>query len=60
MDDTNVSWPHSGNDLDKFVGDLNGQFEHINFAIVLEENQTLPLLNLLVSKNSNASLDYQI
>jgi len=60
VDDTNVIWPHGQVELDLFFDHLNNQSSAIKFTKEQEVDGCLPFLDILISKNSDGSLDHQV
>jgi len=60
VDDTYVVWPHGRESLTGFFDHLNSQLESIKFTMELEENRSIPFLDILISKNNNGSLSHQV
>lgn len=50
VDDTNVKWPHGNEELNKFFEHLNEISEDIKFTMELEENESIPFLDVLVTR----------
>jgi hypothetical protein len=47
-DDTNFKWPHSKETLKNFVHHLNGLSKNIQFTMELEDNNSIPFLDVLI------------
>jgi hypothetical protein len=60
VDDTFVIWPHGWDKLDEFVTHLNKQSDHIKFTIEVENNNSLPFLDVRVTKRPDGSLSHQV
>jgi len=60
VDDTNVIWFHSHEELDLFFDHLNNQSSAIKFTKEQEVDGCLPFLDILISKNSDGSLSHQV
>jgi hypothetical protein len=56
VNDTNVIWPHGREELDKSVGHLNGQSEHIQFTMEIEENGSIPFFDAMATKKQDRTL----
>ena len=50
VDDTNALWPHGKDELDKFFQHLNDISKDIKFTMELEENGTIPFLDILIKR----------
>ena len=55
IDDTDVVWPHGTNTLNQFLEHLNNQNDNIKFTMEIEENNRLPFLDVLISRNEDGS-----
>ena len=60
MDDTNIIWPHGRESLDKSLTHLNNRSDHIKFTMEIQENNSLPFLNVLLTKKTDGSLSHQV
>jgi hypothetical protein len=60
VDDTNVKWPHGKEELDKFFEHLNGISENIKFTMELEENNSIPFLDILMTRKHNGTLGHKV
>ena len=60
VDDTNLIWTHGRENLNKFLTHLNNQSEHIKFTMEVQENNRLPFLDVLITKNEYGSLAHQV
>jgi hypothetical protein len=60
VDGTNVKWPHSKENLDKFMEHLNSQSKHIQFTMELEDNNSIPFLDVHISSKEDVSLGHQV
>ena len=58
VDDTYVVWPHGKEELDRFLGHLNNQNNNIRFTMEIENNMSLPFLDVLISKNDDGSISH--
>jgi hypothetical protein len=45
---TNIKWPHGKEKQNKFFEHLNGNFEDIKFTMELQENESIPFLDVLI------------
>ena len=50
VDDTNVVWPHGEDELRKFLSHLNSISPNIKFTMELEENGSIPFLDVLLTR----------
>jgi hypothetical protein len=50
VDDTNVLWPHGKEELQKFFQHLNNISRGIKFTMELEENGSIPFLDVVINK----------
>ena len=53
VDDTFVIWPHGPDKLENFHNHLNSLRKSIQFTIEKEEDNHLPFLDLLITKEGN-------
>ena len=60
MDDTNIIWPHGRESLDMFLTHLNNHSDHIKFTMETQENNSLPFLDVLLTKKTDGSLSHQV
>lgn len=60
VDDTFVIWTHLKSFLTQFLNHLNSQFHHIQFTMEIEQNNSLPFLDVQVTHNNNGSLSHQV
>jgi hypothetical protein len=60
VDDTHVIWPHGRDSLTGFLEHLNNQSESIKFTMELEENKSIPFLDVLITKKEDGSLSHQV
>ena len=58
LDDNNFIWPHGRENLDDFHKHINSQSNHIKFTMEIQENNFLPLLNVLIMKREDGSLSH--
>lgn len=59
VDDVFVVWPHGRQTLDEFLEHANRQHRNIQFTMELEENNTLPFLDVLVEKR-NGDIQFKV
>ena len=60
LDDTNVIWPHGENELKKFFEHLNNRSTDIKFTMELEENGSIPFLDVLITRKEDGTLGYRV
>jgi len=60
IDDTNVLWLHGKEKLDKFFQHLNNISNDIKFTMELEENNSIPFLDVLINRKQDGSLGHTI
>ena len=60
MDDTNVIWPHGEQELNRFLEHLNRQSVDIKFTMEVEENESIPYLDVLIYKILDGSLGHKV
>jgi hypothetical protein len=60
MDNTFVVWCHREEDLHDFLSHLNNIHPNIKFMMDVEQNQSLPFLNVLVSRRPDSSLGHRV
>jgi hypothetical protein len=60
MDDTFVVWPHGEEELHDFLNHLNNIRPNIKFLMEVEQNQSLPFLDVLVSRRPDSSLGRRV
>jgi hypothetical protein len=60
VDDTNVKWPHGRENLNKFMEHLNSQSKHIQFTMELEDHDSIPFPDVLISRKEDDSLAHQV
>ena len=60
VDDTFVIWPHGRDKLQDFLSLLNEHHPSISFSFEIEANNTLPFLDVAVSRNSNGTLGHKV
>jgi hypothetical protein len=56
VDDTNVKWPHGKDELLRFFDHLNGISEDIEFTMEQEENDSIPFLDVLITRKQDGTL----
>lgn len=60
VDDTFVIWPHSIDKPENFLNHINNLSPHIQFTMRIEQNHSLPFLDVLVSRNKDGFLSHQV
>ena len=60
VDDTFVVWPHSSQDIQPFLQHLNSQNPDIKFTMEVEQQNSLPFLDVLVTKTPSGRLQHQV
>jgi hypothetical protein len=60
VDDTNVKWPHGNEELNKFFKHLNEISKDITFIMKLEENESVPFLDVLVTRKQDKTLGHKV
>jgi hypothetical protein len=60
VDDTNVIWPHGKEELNKFLEHLNFLSEDIKFTMELEEDNSIPFLDVLIHRKQDGHLGHQV
>jgi hypothetical protein len=60
VDDTFVVWPHGKDELQEFLKHLNNIHPNIKFTIGMEQNKTLPFLDVMVSRRPDGSLGHSV
>jgi hypothetical protein len=60
VDDTFVVWPHGEEELHNFLNHLNNIHPNIKFMMEVEQNQSLPFLDVLVSRRPDGSLGHRV
>ena len=60
VDDTFVVWQHGKESLQMFLDHLNSIHPNIKFTMEIENNSSLPFLDVLVNKKKNGSLGHQV
>lgn len=60
MDDTFIIWHHGKDKLDIFLKYLNSLSDSINFTMEVEDNNILPFLDILISRNHDGSISHQV
>lgn len=56
VDDTYIIWLHGKEKLDTFLNHLNIQSNSIQFKMEVEENGSLPFLDILIKRNQYGSI----
>ena len=60
VDDTFVIWPHPKDTIVHFLNHLNSHSPHIQFTMEIEQSNSLPFLDSLVTRNDNGFLSHQV
>jgi retron-type reverse transcriptase len=60
VDDTNVLWPHGKEELDKFFQHLNNLSKDIKFTMELEDNGSIPFLDILINRKEDGKLGHSV
>ena len=60
VDDTNVVWPHGEDELRKFLTHLNSISPNIKFTMELEENRSIPFLDVLLTRKEDGTLGHEV
>jgi hypothetical protein len=60
VDDTNIKWPHGKKELDKFFEHLNGISEDIKFTMELEDNNSIPFLDILMTRKQDGTIEHKV
>ena len=60
VDDTFVIWPHSRRDLDHFLAHINQHHPSIKFTMETEQNNSIPFLDVLVTKLPSGKPAHQV
>jgi hypothetical protein len=60
VDDTNVKWPHGEEELGRFFEHLNSISENIKFTMELEENNSIPFLDVLITRKQDGTLGHKV
>jgi hypothetical protein len=60
FDDTNIKWPHGKEALDRFFKHLNGISENIKFTMDLEDNNSIPFLDILMTRKQDGTLGHKV
>jgi hypothetical protein len=60
VDDTFVVWTHGKDELQEFLKHPNNIHPNIMFTMEVEQNKTLPFLDVLVSRRSDSSLGHSV
>ena len=56
VDDVFSNWPHGEDKLEEFQSHINNQCDSIKFTLEKEEENSLPFLDVLITKNPDGSL----
>jgi hypothetical protein len=60
VDDTNFLWPHGRNNLNEFFDPLNSQHENIKFTMEIEKDNSIPLLDVRITKKGDGSFGHEV
>ena len=60
VDDTFVIWPHSRRELDHFLAHINQHHPSIKFTMETEQNNSIPFLDVLVTKSPSGKPAHQV
>eukprot|EP00057_Strongylocentrotus_purpuratus_P010621 XP_011665095.1 PREDICTED: uncharacterized protein LOC100890583 [Strongylocentrotus purpuratus] len=60
VDDTFIIWPHSRRDLDHFLDHINQHHPSIKFTMETEQNNSIPFLDVLVTKSPSGKPAHQV
>lgn len=60
VDDTNIKWTHGKADLEKFFINLNSISSEIKFTMELEENMSIPFLDILIMRKEDGSIGHKV
>jgi hypothetical protein len=60
VDDTNILWPHGKEELEKFFQHLNDISKDIKFTMELEENGSIPFLDVLINMREDGNLGHTV
>ena len=60
IDDTFIIWNHGREKLKLFLDHLNSVSESIKFTMEVEESNSLPFLDVLVKKNPNGHMSFDV
>ena len=60
IDDTNVIWPHGEIELGKFLTHLNNISPNIKFTMELEENGSIPFVDVLLTRKKDGTLGHEV
>jgi hypothetical protein len=60
VDDTFVVWPHVKNELHGFLRHLNNIHPNMKFTMEVEQNGSLPFLDVLMSRRPDESLRHSV
>ena len=58
--DTNAIWTHGNDELNQFIQHLNNQLDVIQFTLEMEENGSIPFLDVKITKRPDAMLSHQV
>jgi hypothetical protein len=60
VNDTNVKWPHGEEELGRFFEHLNSISENIKFTMELEDNNSIPFLDILITRKQDGTLGHKV
>ena len=60
VDDMNVVWPHGEDELRKFLTHLNSISPNIKFTMELEEDRSIPFLDVLLTRKEDGTLGHEV
>lgn len=60
VDDAFIIWPYGIDALEAFKQHLNNLSSSIKFTMELETNESLPFLDILISRNPDDSIFHQV
>ncbi|XP_033646299.1 uncharacterized protein LOC117305532 [Asterias rubens] len=60
VDDTFIIWSHGLENLDDFLSHINRQHPNIQFTMETETSDSLPFLDVLISKKTDGSLAHSV
>lgn len=60
VNDTYIVWTHGKDKLDNFLKHINNQSNSIKFTMEVEDNGTLPFLDILIKRNKDGAISHQV
>ena len=60
VDDTFIIWPHDRHHLKDFLNHLNSQHPDITFTMEIEQHNSIPFLDTLISKPESGPIQHQV